>query len=100
MQQQNAATAPTGNDQIRPAQASELPQRPLTTAMPLDGKEMIHSQLRRMHASGEFVVVLSSQRGIWFLESVFVHPVGVTHSLVVEDVSLRAPGHCDEFQSF
>ena len=51
MQHQCAATAATGNDRQRPAttgndrqrpeKASELPQRPLTTAMPLNGKEMI-----------------------------------------------------------
>ena len=41
MQQQSAATAPHGNDQIRPAKAFELRQRPLSTALPLDGKEMV-----------------------------------------------------------
>jgi hypothetical protein len=43
VQQQSAATAPTGNDQIWPVQISDLPQRALSTALPLDGKEMINS---------------------------------------------------------
>jgi hypothetical protein len=42
VQQQNAATAPHRNDQIRPVKAFELRQRPLSTGLPLDGKEKVY----------------------------------------------------------
>ena len=55
VQQQSAATAPHGNDQIRPAKAFELRQRPLSTAMPLDGKEKVYGSIpkRGLDLTGE-----------------------------------------------
>ena len=41
VQQQSAATAPHGNDQLRPTRAFELRKRPPSTAMPLNGMEKI-----------------------------------------------------------
>jgi hypothetical protein len=46
-QQQSAATAPHDTDPMRPSSASGLRHRLLSTALPLDGKEMIHSSILR-----------------------------------------------------
>ena len=44
-QQQSAATATDGTDLMRSPKSSELPQRPLSTAMPLDGKEKVYGSI-------------------------------------------------------
>ena len=43
VQQQSAATAPTRIDSVRPPEACELRQRPLSTLLRLDGMEEVLS---------------------------------------------------------
>jgi hypothetical protein len=45
VQRQSAATAPTPDDPQRLSQADELRQRPLTTFVPLDGKEKVYGSI-------------------------------------------------------
>jgi hypothetical protein len=47
----SAATATLGIDQIRPAQAVELRQRPLSIGLPLNGKEVITEGYQKLSSA-------------------------------------------------
>ena len=74
VQQQSAATAPYGTDSMRPSSASGLRQRPLSTALPLDGKEEVHQHGYSLPVRGLEQSPVAEHLGIQSLNITYPYP--------------------------